>query len=331
MGGDFAPLEVVRGVVRVPPGEVDEIILVGNPESIQDGFRKIRKKIPSFVTIHPASEVISMEDIPVTAVKQKKDASMNVAMRLVKEGRADAFVSAGNTGALVASALLTLGRVPGIERPAVVLFIPTTSGRDVMLLDIGATINCKPRHLVQFAVMGSAYMERVMHVVNPRVGLLNVGSEQDKGDELAQATFPLLQNAPINFVGNVESHHIMEGNVDVAVCDGFVGNLILKFLEQIAMHVFRLFREEINSHPMARLGLPFVAPAFLGLRKRVDFEERGGSPLLGVAGVCFKIHGRSKAKAFRNIIPQAVEAVKSELVRKIAEGASRLTEVEVKV
>ena len=329
MGGDAAPLEVVRGIVRVPAGEVDEIILVGDQTQIESAFQKIRKHPPSFVRIHHASEVITMEDIPVTAVKQKKDASMNVAMQLVKDGKADAFVSAGNTGALVASALLTLGRIKGIERPAVVLFIPTPTS-EVMILDVGATVNCKPKHLVQFAVMGSAYMERVKRIENPRVGILNVGSEEDKGDNLAQESFPLLQKAPINFIGNVEGTQILEGKVDVAVCDGFVGNIVLKFLEQIGLHIFRLLKEEFKSHPIARLGIPIVAPAFSGMRKRVDHEEHGGSPLLGVNGVCFKIHGRSKAKAFRNIVPVVRDAVEGQLVQKIADGASRMDEAEVR-
>src|SRR3989338_2067176 len=213
MGGDFAPAEVVRGAVLASRELAVEIVLVGQPDMINRELSKAKAKLP----VVSASEVIQMDEAPAQAVKQKKDASINVAVNLVKEGNADAIVSAGNTGALMAAALFKLGRLPGIERPAIAAGFPLPSGK-VLLLDAGANVDCKPKHLEQFAVMGSSYAQHVFHIENPRIGLLNIGEEKEKGNELTREAWSLLKNARINFIGNVESKEILQGKADVVVC-----------------------------------------------------------------------------------------------------------------
>jgi glycerol-3-phosphate acyltransferase PlsX len=264
-----------------------------------------------------------MNEPPVAAVKQKRDASVNVAVALVKQGKADAIVSAGNTGALMAAALFGLGRIKGIERPAIATVFPSAYG-PVLLLDMGANVDCKPKHLEQFAFMGSVYAEHVMHKKLPRIGLLNIGEEAEKGNELTLATYPLLKSAKLNFVGNVESKEILEGKVDVVVCDGFVGNLILKFAENIGKSVVEMLKRELKRNPITKLGAVMLSPALFNLKKLVDYDEYGGAPLLGLDGICFKAHGRAKAKAIHNAIRVAREAVAENVVHciKVAGGTA---------
>jgi glycerol-3-phosphate acyltransferase PlsX len=260
-----------------------------------------------------ASEVIGMDESPASAVKQKKDSSINVAISLVKSGEADGVISAGNTGALMAAALFGLGRIKGIERPAIATVFPIAEGR-ILLLDMGANVDCKPQHLEQFGRMGSLYAEKVMHIPNPRVGLLNIGEEKEKGNELTQAVWPLLKSAPINFIGNVESKEILSGTVDVVVCDGFVGNLILKFGESLAKYVINMLKKEVKKNVISQLGALMLLPSLGNLKKMVDYDEYGGAPFLGVNGVCFKAHGRARAKAIKNAIRVTGEAVKENMV-----------------
>ncbi|MFH1361063.1 MAG: phosphate acyltransferase PlsX [bacterium] len=312
MGGDHAPAEIVKGAVLASQKLGAEVILVGDPAKIKKELAKLKADLP----IVPASEVIEMNEHPAQAVKQKKDASVNVAVNLVKEGAADAIVSAGNTGALMAAALFKLGRIEGIERPAIATEFPLPSG-NVLLLDMGANVDCKPKHLEQFAIMGSLYAKHVLHINNPRVGLLNIGEEQEKGNELVREAWPLIKNSPVNFIGNVESKEIMEGRADVIVCDGFVGNLILKFAESLASSVFKMFKEEISKGLLSKLGVALLMPALLKLRKKVTHDEYGGAPLLGVGGIVYKAHGRSKSRAIKNAIKQAVEAVNGDMLSKM--------------
>jgi glycerol-3-phosphate acyltransferase PlsX len=311
MGGDFAPVEIVKGVVQASRELPVEITLVGDPEKLSQELKKYKGK--GKLPVVAASEVIGMDEPPAQAVKQKKDASINVAISLVKENKADAVISAGNTGALMASALFKLGRISGVERPAIATEFPLPTGK-VLLLDMGANVDCKPKHLTQFAEMGSLYAKHVLHINKPRVGLLNIGEEKEKGNELTREAWPLLKQAPINFVGNVESKEILRGKADVIVCDGFVGNLILKFGESISEAVFQHLKNELSKGIMNKIGLAFLFPTLRKLRKSMTYDEYGAAPLLGISGIVFKAHGRAKANAIKNAVRETAEAVKQDMV-----------------
>ncbi|MFH1683534.1 MAG: phosphate acyltransferase PlsX [Candidatus Margulisiibacteriota bacterium] len=318
MGGDFAPAEIVKGAVlasqQLPNSE---IILVGDPDKVGRELKKYKHK--GKLPVVAASEVIEMDEHPAQAVKNKKDASINVAVSLVKEGRADAIVSAGNTGALMAASLFKLGRIPGIERPAIAGEFPLPAGK-VILLDIGANVDCKPKHIQQFALMGSLYAKHTMHIDNPRVGLLNIGEEKEKGNELTREAWSLLKALPINFIGNVESKDILKGKADVIVCDGFVGNLILKFGESLGVSIFQMLKSELSKGVMSKIGLAFLLPALLRLKKKLTYDDYGGAPMLGIAGTVFKAHGRSKSPAIKNAIRETVEAVNGDMTSKLRDN-----------
>ncbi|MFH1542159.1 MAG: phosphate acyltransferase PlsX [bacterium] len=314
MGGDHAPKEVVKGAILASQEYSIEVILVGDPQKISRELKGHKLPIVS------ASEVIEMNEHPAQAVRQKKDASINVAVSLLKDGQADAIVSAGNTGALMAASLFKLGRIPGVERPAIAATFPLPEG-NVILLDVGANADCKPKHLQQFAEMGSEYAKDVLHIDNPRVGLLNIGEEKEKGNELSRESWPLLKQAKINFVGNVESKEMLHGKCDVVVCDGFTGNLILKFSESFASAVYQMAKDELSKGILSKIGLAFLVPALMRLRKKVSYEDYGGAPLLGINGIVFKAHGRSKAQAIKSAIREAAEAVKGNVIKKL--GGSR--------
>jgi len=309
MGGDFAPQEIVKGAAEASRLFPVEVILVGDPTKI---FKEL-KKSRQILKVVPASEVIAMNESPIQAVKQKLDSSINVGLSLVKEGKADAFVSAGNTGAVMAAALFKLGRIPGIERPAIATEFPIPSGK-VLLLDMGANVDCKPRHLEQFAMMGSLYAQSVFHVNHPRVGLLNIGEEKEKGNELARETWALLAKSPINFVGNVEAKEILSGRADVIVCDGFVGNLVLKFSESVSGTILQLLKEELSRGIVNKIGLSLLHHTLKKLQRKISYDTYGGAPLLGVSGVVFKAHGRSRAEAIKNAIRETSEAVSGNII-----------------
>jgi glycerol-3-phosphate acyltransferase PlsX len=317
MGGDFAPQEIVKGAVLASRELPAQIILVGDPQRLNLELKKYKEqgKLP----VVAASEVIAMDESPAQAVKTKKDASINVAVSLVKQGKAEAIVSAGNTGAIMAASLFKLGRIPGIERPAIATEFPLPAGK-VLLLDMGANTDCKPKHLQQFAIMGSLYAKHTMHIDDPRVGLLNIGEEKEKGNELTRESWPLLKKLPINFIGNVESKEILQGKADVIVCDGFVGNLILKFGESLGVSVFQMLKSELSKGILNKIGLAFLLPALLKLRKKVTYDEYGGAPLLGINGIVFKAHGRSKAPAIKNAIRETADAVKGDVAAKLREN-----------
>ena len=304
MGGDFAPYEIVKGAQQAVAENPElEVILVGQTEKIRS----------SRFSIIDARETIGMDEPPVAAVREKKNASLNVALEQVKKGAADAVVSAGNTGAFMAAALFKLGRIPGVERPAIATVFPTRTGH-VLCLDMGANSDNRPQHLKQFAEMGSLYAEHVMHIKSPRVGLLNIGEEPEKGNELTLATYPLLKQSPINFIGMIEAKEIISGKVDVVVCDGFTGNLILKFGESVSSFIIDLLKAELLKNPITWLASILLLPSILGIKKKVDSDEFGGAPILGVNGVCIKAHGRAKAKAIKNAIRVAAEAVREKMV-----------------
>lgn len=318
MGGDKGPRVVVPGAIDAAlarPGEV-QLLLVGREEEIRPLVGGIDSKL---VEVVHASESIGMHESPANAIRKKKDASISVALRLIREGRADAMVSAGNTGAVVASSLLTIGRLHGISRPAISTLWPNKR-KGAVVLDVGANHECTPKNLVQFAVMGSVYAETNIGVKNPRVGLLNIGEERSKGNELVRDSYALLEADPrITFVGNVEGRDVFDGAADVVVCDGFVGNVILKFSESIYSFLSHLVRDEIRRGVLAKAGALLMKPAFSSVRSRLDYAEYGGAPLLGVKGVVIISHGKSSRRAIKNAILAAERSVRGDINGKIEE------------
>lgn len=316
MGGDYAPEEIVKGTLRAVNAYPQvELILVGKYELIKPFLSYTEK--PHNLTFLEASEIITMDEHPANAIRKKKDSSIVVATRLVKEGKADAVVSAGSTGAQMAAALLGLGRVKGIERPAIATVLPTLAGGK-LVLDVGANPDAKPSHLLQYAMMGSVYAEKILGIDNPRVGLLNIGSEESKGNELTQGTYPLLKEAPVNFIGNVEGREVPYGKVDVVVCEGFVGNVLLKTAEGLAAALFELIKEKITSSTMRKLGALAIKPGLKEIAQTMDYAEYGGAPLLGVNGISIICHGSSKEKAIFNAIRVAQDCVKTRLTELIS-------------
>jgi glycerol-3-phosphate acyltransferase PlsX len=273
--------------------------------SLQNGGRK-RSKRPSVFLVQ-ASEWISMEDKAALAVRSKRDSSMRVGLKMVREGRAGGFVTAGNTGAAMATAKMVLGSLQGVDRPALAAVLPTTAGTPCVLLDVGANVDCDPNNLAQFAVMGHMYAKDVMHIANPRVGLLSIGEEDSKGNTLTRDTLPLLRGLGLNFIGNVEGRDLYNGHADVVVCDGFVGNVALKTSEGIAKLVTSSLRESLKATVTAQMGALLSRKAFHNFKKRIDYSEYGGAPLLGVRGVCIVGHGSSNERAVMNGIRVAAE------------------------
>jgi glycerol-3-phosphate acyltransferase PlsX len=322
MGGDHAPAEIVRGAVEAAREYRQEIILVGDREKI---LAELGQSLPDHIEVFHAPEIIAMGEQPAVAVRKKKQSSIVQAVRLVKEGSAAALVSAGSTGAAMAASLLGLGRIQGIDRPAIASILPRRGGTTV-LLDAGANVDCKPHHLLQFAIMGSLYAEKILGVPRPRVGLLNVGEEETKGNELTLATFPLLRQAKINFIGNVEGRDIFAGTVDVVVCDGFVGNIVLKAGEGLAAALLGMIKEEVTRSWLAKMGTVMAIPALKCFERRIDYAEYGGAPLLGVNGVSIICHGSSTARAIKNAIKRAREAVEAGLVSAIQSSIEEIAE-----
>ncbi|WP_248926411.1 phosphate acyltransferase PlsX [Paenibacillus hamazuiensis] len=315
MGGDHAPDVIVQGAIEAAKEWTDtDIILVGDQAKIEP----LISSMPSNIAIVHASEMIEPDDEPVKAVRRKKDSSMVVAGRMVKEREADAFISAGNTGALMTTALLVVGRMKGIERPALAPMIPTLDGQGVLALDLGANMDASAEHLVQYAIMGSIYRNKVHGIERPRVGLLNVGTEAMKGNELTKAAFPMLEKAPIRFVGNVESRDILQAGCDVIVCDGFAGNIMLKSLEGAATTIFTALRTELTRTWLTKLAGAIVRPGLRAFRDKFDYTEHGAAPLLGIDGLVLKSHGSSNARAVKNAVRQARIALKNDLVRSIS-------------
>ncbi len=320
MGGDYAPREVVMGVLEASRQGV-EIILVGDGEKI---LRELGKERSSRIEVVHAKETIAMGDQPAVAVRRKRDSSIVKSIQLVKKGTAGAFVSAGSTGAVMAAALIELGRITGIDRPAIAAVIPGKKGGTI-LLDAGANVDCKPKNLLQFGIMGHLYARKMLGVKNPRVGLLSLGEEESKGNELTLKAFPLLKEAGINFVGNVEGRDLFTGSVNVVVCDGFVGNVALKAGEGMAMALTRMIREELTRNWLYRMGTVPALPVLKGIMRKVDYAEYGGAPLLGVNGVVIICHGSSKALAIKNAIKMAAAAASSGLVGSIGENIESIS------
>jgi glycerol-3-phosphate acyltransferase PlsX len=316
MGGDYAPAEAVKGAVLAAREWGVDVVLVGDQTAIRAELENYRPS--THLSVAHASQVILMNESPVAAIKSKKDSSINVGLRLVKNGEADAFVSAGNTGAVMSAAVFVLGRIEGIERPAIACVWPTKKGKAV-LLDFGANADCRPKQLYQFAHLGSIFAERVLHIKAPVVGLLNIGQEENKGTDTVQEAHALLKTSTLNFIGNVEGNDILKGDVHVFVCDGFVGNMLLKFAEGLLEFVYSMFKTEIKKSPVSILGALLMKPVFRAVRRHTDYDEYGGALMLGVQGVCIKAHGRSNHKAIKNAIRVAKDAVDAGIVEKFAE------------
>ncbi len=325
MGGDRAPGAVVDGAVQAAQTLDIEVILVGPQDRLSQELARF-KPVPSNLRIHHAPEVIGMGESPAISVRKKRDSSICQMVDLAKRGEADAVVSAGNTGAMVVAASLGLGLLEGIERPGIAILIPSLS-QPTLVIDVGANIDSKPEHLLQYGVMGSVFMRHVAGRANPSIGLLNVGEEESKGTDLIKEAFRQLEESGLNFVGNVEGRDIYIGKCDVIVCDGFVGNVALKVSEGMASALRQLLVRELKRTMLNMMGAMLLRPAFNRLRKRVDYAEYGGAPLLGVNGACFISHGSSSAKAIRNAIRAASvfvsHEVNSTIVRTMREKAGR--------
>ena len=323
MGGDHAPREIVAGAAEAVRDLGLEVILVGPSERLRDEVLRTGR---STLRIVDAPEVIGMAEAPAMALRRKRRSSIAVALDLVRRGEADAMVSAGNTGAVMAAAMLTLRPIEGIDRPAIAAVLPTQRGRALML-DAGANVDCRPKHLLQFGVMGSVYAARVLGIASPRVGLLSNGEEDTKGNELVIRSAELLRRSGLRFIGNVEGRGVFAGDADVVVCDGFVGNVVLKFGEGLALGIFSLLREELSRGLLVRLGVALARPRLRALALRLDHTEYGGAPLLGVDGICIVSHGSSKARAVRNAIALAAESVRARMVEAIRADVARLSEL----
>ncbi len=317
MGGDRIPETPIEGAIEaleVLDGAF-EIILVGDRERIERELETHRFFSPRLSVEH-ASQIVGMSEPPAQVLKKKKDSSISVGLKLQKEGKADAFISAGNTGAVMAQSLLTLGRIKGITRPAIMTIFPTM--RDpCIVLDVGANVDSKPIHLLHFAVMGHVYAREFLDRPNPKIGLLSIGEEPAKGDELTVSTHALLKGSKLNFIGNVEGRDIIQGVADIVVCDGFVGNVILKLSESVIYLVMSMIKSATSVSPVRRLGALLMKPTFDVLKKNLNYEEYGGAPLLGIDGVSIICHGGSSPKAIRNAIQTARLSVKRDINRHI--------------
>lgn len=303
MGGDNAPESAVVGAIQAVKEYGVEVYLVGIKEEIHKHMAEEDKSNEKIIIID-ASEIIRNDDTPVTAIKKKKDSSMVVGLKQVKEGNCDAFLSAGSTGAFLAGSLLKVGRIKGIDRPALSPLIPTTKGL-CMIIDAGANLDSKPKNLQQFAIMGSIYMEKVMGINNPRVGLLNVGTEEGKGNDLTKQSYELLSLLNINFIGNIEARDVAEGVCDVCVCDGFAGNVLLKTTEGVAQAIFDILKGVLMKNALTKIAALMLKDGLRTFKKKFDYKEVGGAPFMGIDGIMIKAHGSSDARAIKNAVRQA--------------------------
>lgn len=323
MGGDFGPEQLISGAILAIKQAGIKITLVGDSSLLQTYLSKTAGQDAwrSSLEIVQASEVIGMDEYPVDAIRRKKDSSIMVAFELAKQGKVDGVVSAGNSGATLAAALRKLGRVKNVSRPGIASMFPTLK-KPVTIMDIGANVDCRPLHLMQFAVMASAFSESY-DIKKPRVGILSIGEETGKGNNLVRETYELLQKSSLNFIGNVEGRDVYKGDVDVIVCDGFVGNNILKVSEGLADAILQMLRNEIAKSTLAKVGYFLAKPAFRRFKKRVDYTEYGGAPLLGINGTGIVCHGKSNAQAIKNAILEAVRLVENNIKDKIIADLAR--------
>ncbi len=316
MGGDHAPVEILKGCIDAVNEYKVDLTLVGREDVIKEHLRALGVSLELFEIVN-ASEVIEPDETPVTAIKRKKDSSMVKAFEMLRQEPGSVFISAGSTGALMAGGLLKVGRLKGIGRPALAPLIPTRK-KPVLLIDAGANADCKPENLVQFAIMGSVYMEQVLGRKKPSVGLVNIGTEEGKGNELTKAAYSRLkEQRNINFFGNVEARDIPAGIVDIVVCDGFTGNIILKLTEGLASNLFGIMKEEFTKGFVPKIGALLLKPSLKGLKDSMDYAEHGGAPLLGINGGIIKAHGSSDARAIKNAIRQGKRFIDQQVLDNI--------------
>lgn len=327
MGGDNAPAEIVAGAVLASRQIDDEICIIGDEEAIKRELALHKYDESKITTVH-ASETIEMEEAPVKAVRTKKDSSIVKGLNMVKNGEGDLFISAGSSGALMAGGLFILGRIQGIDRPAIASVYPILGDKASLLVDAGANSECKPANLLEFGIMGNIYMEKVIGRENPRVGLVNLGVEEGKGSTLTKAAYDLLKRAEINFVGNVEARDVPQGACDVIVCDGFVGNVILKLTEGLAWNIFKLIKRKFTSGGKAKMGALLLKDKMGELKQEFDYSEYGGAPILGVKGPLVKMHGSSNANGVKNSILKAVPFAKEDVVGIIQSTVLEIEEIE---
>ncbi len=327
MGGDNAPAEIVKGCVEASKEISDEIWIVGREEEILKELKKYKFDQSQFKIIN-AEEVIDNCDAPVKAVRTKKNSSMVVGLNLLKSGSGDLFISGGNTGALMAGGLFILGRIPGIDRPAITSPYPIMGKGMSLLVDAGANAECKPNNLLEFGIMGSIYMEKVFGVERPAVGLVNIGAEESKGTTVIKAAHQMMKKSSLNFVGNVEAREVPYGVCDVIVCDGFVGNTILKLTEGFALNMFQFVKKKFTEGLKSKVGAMLLLDKIKALKDEFDYSSYGGAPILGVKGAVIKIHGSSNATAVKNGILRAIPYASGHVVQIIEDAVLALEEVE---
>jgi glycerol-3-phosphate acyltransferase PlsX len=324
MGGDHAPKSEVEGAIAAVREYPVSVILVGQEEKILSELRRHAsgEKLP--IEVLNATQVVTMEDMAAASFRKKRDSSIHVAARLVRDGKAAGVVSAGNTGAVMATAKIIMGVLPSVDRPVLAAVFPTSKGRPSILMDVGANVDCKPFHLEQFAIMGEIYSRVVLNVARPRVGLLSIGEESSKGNDLTKEVYPLLKKLPLDFIGNVEGRDLYNGSCDVMICDGFIGNVALKVSEGLVEAISTLLKEELSATLSSKMGYVLSRRAFRNFKRRLDYSEYGGAPLLGLKGVCIICHGRSNGHAIKNAIRVAYEFCNSKVSEKIEEELSRI-------
>jgi phosphate acyltransferase len=325
MGGDHAPQSPVEGAVRAAVDDGASILLVGDRQRLEAELARYPEAagLDGRITIVHAEEVVGMDEPAITPIRKKRRSSIRICAEVVKDRRAQAMVTAGNTGAAMIAAKMVIGTVPGVDRPALAAVLPNPRGLTVVL-DVGANVDSKPEHLREFAVMGHFYAQEVVGTQSPRIGLMSIGEEEGKGTDLTREVFKALQTTGLNFVGNVEGRDVFNGSVDVVVCDGFVGNVLLKSAESLAELMSSMLREELSRSARTKLGYMLSKPAFDRFRQRVDYSEYGAAPLLGISGGCFIGHGRSNPRAIQSAIRRAVEFTNAQLDKKIGEKLAEL-------
>lgn len=326
MGGDNAPQDIVKGAIDALDFIVDDIIIVGDTETIQRELSK-HQYDTSRISIRHAEEVIDNDEPPVKAVRTKKNSSIVVGLRMIKDGEGDLFVSAGSTGAVLAGSLFNIGRIQGIDRPTLATIYPVLGGEPSLMADAGANPECKPVNLLEFAMMGSIYMEKVLGRKNPTVGLVNLGTEESKGTTLTKMAHELLEKCQLNFIGNVEAREIPQGACDVIVCDGFTGNVILKLTEGLALNIWNVLKNALTETSKSKFGALMLKPQLKKLKNEFDYTEYGGAPILGVKGPVVKMHGSSNANAVKNTIIKAVPFAKEGVVDIIQESVLEIEEI----
>ncbi|MGN1334712.1 MAG: phosphate acyltransferase PlsX [Anaerovoracaceae bacterium] len=326
MGGDNAPGAIVEGAVLASEVIEHEIVIIGQEELINHELKK-HKYNHKKITVVDAREVITNEEAPVRAVRSKKDSSIVKGINMVKSGEGDIFISAGSTGALLSGGLFILGRIQGIDRPALACIYPIIGGEASLLVDAGANAECKPNNLLEFGIMGNIYMEKVIGRKTPRVGLVNIGTEAAKGNTLTKAAYELLEQSNLNFIGNVEAREVPKSACDVIVCDGFTGNVVLKLTEGLAWNILQVIKKKFTDGVKAKLGAALLIDKLGELKKEFDYSEYGGAPILGVKGPIVKMHGSSSANAVKNTILKGIPFVEEKVVETIQNSVLEIEEI----